>query len=229
MYELAYPGYPGDASFYIARGRSGRVLYLGVGTGRIFGPLANLNQNAFGVESSEEMHRLFRRRYPNHADLIFNCDACDLSSVGDCFDTILAPYSFLQVVGRERLPDLLLSACNRLKAGGVFITDMFSPYTIPFRETGIETNICHSTADVRITIHITYDHLTQKMHELATLERDGEPSRVLDMRLDYFFPFEVTSALFAAGFATVEVMGGYGNSLFDPATNQVLVYEAVKH
>lgn len=228
LYELAYPGYPGDAAFYLSHTKSGRILYLGVGTGRIFVPMAEQNPHAYGIEFSREMCRLLRSRSPNVTKRVYQGDAVDAPLAPASFDVVVAPYSFLQVVGRDRMLPLLLRVQDWLKPGGRFITDIFSPYSIPFARPGLETNVCHLDGEVRIAIYIRYDHLSQRMQELAAFEQDGEPPRVLDMRLDYFFPCEVTSALLAAGFATVDVTGDYCGAPFDAAKNRVLVFEAVK-
>ncbi len=58
LYELAYPGYPGDREYYLSKTQAGDVLYLGVGTGRIFLPMAAQNPHALGVESSSDMCRV---------------------------------------------------------------------------------------------------------------------------------------------------------------------------
>ncbi|HEX3147903.1 MAG TPA: class I SAM-dependent methyltransferase [Gemmataceae bacterium] len=55
LYDLAYPGYGGDADYYLSKGRVGKVLYLGVGTGRIFTRIAQLNPEAIGLDTSGEM------------------------------------------------------------------------------------------------------------------------------------------------------------------------------
>lgn len=228
LYELAYPGYPGDRDYYLSQTERGRVLYLGVGAGRIFVPMAAQNPEAFGVEYSPEMCRLMKRRQPQVADRIVQCDAKDASVPPGSLDTVVAPYSFLQVVGRDRIPDLLNRVHAWLKPRGRFITDTFSPYAIPFRRPGLEANIRRVGADTRIAIYVLYDHVVQKMQELALIERDGDPARVLDMRLEYFFPRELVEAMESAGFDPVRVEGGFDGEPFDPVGSDVVLYEAVK-
>ena len=228
LYELAYPGYPGDRDYYLEETQAGRVLYLGVGTGRIFLPMVAQNPQAYGVEYSPEMCRLLERRQPKVADHLLQCDATEAPIQRRSLDTVVAPYSFLQVVGRKCIPELLNRIHTWLKPEGRFLTDTFSPYAIPFRRPGLEASIRQIGAQTRIAIYILYDHVLQQMQELALIERDGDESRVLDMRLEYFFPREVVEDIQRAGFDPVHVRGGFDGRPFNPVENDVVVYEAVK-
>lgn len=228
LYELAYPGYPGDRDYYLSQTQAGRVLYLGVGTGRIFLPMAAQNPQASGVEYSPEMCRVLQSRQPQIADRLYECDAAETPVAAGSLDTVVAPYSFLQVAGRERMPELLARVHEWLKPGGRFLTDTFSPYAIPFRRPGLETSVRQIGAQTRVAIYVLYDHLAQRMRELALIEQQDEPARVLDMPLEYYFPREVVDALGRAGFDPIDVQGGFDGQPFDPVASDVVVYQAVK-
>ncbi len=60
------------------------------------------------------------------------------------------------------------------------------------------------------------------------IEQAEESPRVLDMRLDYFFPRELLDRFTSAGFDSVELHGNFGSEPFDPARHDVVVYEATK-
>lgn len=230
QYELAYPGYKGDADFYAEKGKDGRVLYLGVGTGRIFNKMAETNRNIVGIDNSPEMLELLRRRNPKiKEDQVLLADATDAPLSANSFDTIVAPYSFLQVVDQERLPHLLKNIKKWLKPGGRFYTDTFSPYLIPFRKKGLETTIQTVNEDTRtaIYIYIMYDHIAQKMKEMALINQAGE-ERVLEMDLSYYFPHELTAFMQEAGLEMPKIQGGYKGEQFEPSENEVIVYEAQK-
>jgi SAM-dependent methyltransferase len=228
LYELAYPGYAGDAEFYRQKGREGRVVYLGVGTGRMFAPLAAENPAAIGIERSPQMRTLFQQRHSALAPgRVLLADAATAELPDESVDTVLAPYSFLQVVDPSSLPRLLENIHRWLKPGGRLYADTFSPYLIPFRQAGIEFNIRQVSEQVRISIYALYDHLAQSMRELALIDTGGQ-QQVLEMNLGYYFPRELTAALEAAGFAAVQVHGGYQGEPVDTLESEVLVYEATK-
>jgi SAM-dependent methyltransferase len=228
LYELAYPGYEGDRDFYLEQGRAGRVLYLGAGAGRIFGSIAEQNPAALGLDNSPEMLDLLRRRHPGVArGQMLLADAVQAPLPEAEFDTVIAPYSFLQVVTAADLPGVLQNVHRWLRPGGRFLTDTFSPYLIPFRQKGLEASIRAIGAQTRVAIYILYDHAHQDMTEWAFIDRDGD-EQVLEMRLHYYFPQELTAAFERAGFAATHLSGGFRDEPFDPSENEVLLFVAVK-
>lgn len=226
LYELAYPGYQGDLDYYLDRGRVGHVLYLGVGTGRIFSRLARENPQALGIDNSPQMLALLRRRHPHiAAEQVWQADAVTAELPEVQFDAVLAPYSFLQVVEEERLPRLLENVRRWLRPGGRFFTDTFSPYIIPFGKKGLEASVRRIGTDTRIAIYVLYDHLRQSMTEMALVSERGE-EKLLEMHLAYYFPHELQAAFQKAGFDGIRIVGGYHGEPFDPSENEVIVYEA---
>lgn len=228
QYEIAYPGYEGDKQYYLEKGREGRVLYLGVGTGRIFGEMARQNPGALGMDSSPEMIELLQRRHPHiKNNQVLLADAISAPLAENQFDTVVAPYSFLQVIEEKQLPQLLQNVQRWLKPEGRFNTDMFSSYIIPFRRKGLEASVRSINADTRIAIYVLYDHANQNMTEMAMIDGQGD-EKILEMRLHYYFPHEVLTAMQKAGFESVSMAGGYNGEPFDPSENEVLVFDAQK-
>lgn len=226
LYELAYPGYQGDLEYYLDKGREGKVLYVGLGTGRIFAPLARQNPEALGIESSPQMLDLFHRRHPDIAPgRLIQADAATADLPEDHFDAVLAPYSFLQVIAEEKLRKLLANVRRWLNPVGRFSTDTFSPYLVPFCKRGLEASIRCIGPDTRVAIYVLYDHLRQSMTEMALICSGGQ-ERLLRMHLHYYFPHELRAACQAAGFDEVRIFGGYCGEPFDPCENEVIVYEA---
>lgn len=228
-YDLVYPGYAGDLQYYMDRTRRGATLCLGIGTGRDFSNIAEANPDAVGIDCSPQMIELLRRKHPHIGDeQIKLADAADERSFDtEQFDTIIGPYSFLQVVGRERMQQVLNNVHRWLKPGGMLYTDTFNPYLIPFHKPGLETSIREIGTETRIAIYVIYDHLKQHMQELAVVSRNGD-EKLISMDLSYYLPPEIVSAIKRAGFASVEVHGGYQHEPFDTVQNEVLVYEARK-
>lgn len=226
-YELAYPGYPGDTVYYTEQARDGRVLYLGVGTGRIFRKMLERNPDVVGLDSSPEMLSLLRRRLPGlRPDQVLLGDAACVALPTDQFDTIVAPYSFLQALGEEALPLVLRNVRHWLKPGGRFHTDVFSPYIIPFRRPGLEAS-ARRIRDTRIAIYIRHDHLRQSMEEMALIE-SPRGRHLLIMPLRYYFPKQLADAFRAAGLPEPTIAGGYHGEPFDPCTSEILVLETSK-
>lgn len=229
LYDLAYPGYQGDQDYYLEKGKEGRVLYLGVGTGRIFAPLADKNPNAVGLDISPQMLSLLRQKNPSiRKDQVLEADALHADLGEDHFDSVIAPYSFLQCFDKEGIAKLLSNVRRMLKPGGKFHTDTFSPFLIPFRKKGLETSVRSVTKETRIAIYVAYNHIMQTMKELAVISKSNEPDRVLEMDMYYYFPHEVTDALREAGFEDAHVIGDYKDELFDATEHEIVAYEAKK-
>jgi len=206
LYDLAYPGYEGDKDYYLEKGKEGKVLYLGIGTGRIFAPLAEANPDAVGLDISPEMIDLLLRKNPLIAKKqVMQADALTADMGENQFDTIVAPYSFLQCFDDDDTARLLENIRKWLKPGGKFHTDTFSPYLIPFTKKGLESSVRSIEDRVKIAIYVLYDHFNQKMKELALIERDGEPDRVLEMNLHYYFPHELHAMMQKAGLEAPQI------------------------
>lgn len=226
LYDLAYPGYAGDSDYYLDKGRCGRVLYLGVGTGRIFAPLATLNPQAMGIDNAAPMLARLRQQHPHlQAAQLVQGDVVSASFPPATFDTVVAPYSFLQVIRPTELPHVLANVRRWLVPGGAIHADTFSPYLIPFRMKGLESGIRQIGADTCVSIYVLYDHLRRRMTELAHIET-AAGEHVLEMPLAYYFPHEIITFLSEAGFDDVTVHGGYDGEPFDPTENEVIVYQA---
>lgn len=226
LYDAAYPGYPGDKDFYVEYGRQGSVLYLGSGSGRIFGPIAESNPNAVGVDISSEMVTLMKQKFPGAAkNTVLLGDASTLEYPNDTYDVVMAPYSFLQVIPEESLERMLQSIRSTLKPGGRFVTDTFSSHIIPFRRPGIETMKFSPRENIQIQLFITYNHIQQTMREIAVVD-DGATRRATEMHLQYYFPRELARMLKEAGLTPTSINGDYSSEPFDPARHDIVVYEA---
>lgn len=219
LYELAYPGYTGDLEYYPAEASTGPVLYLGVGAGRIFLPIAQRNPEALGIDSSPEMVSLLLSRSPwLRGGQVRVADVLTTELGLECFQTVVAPYSFLQVLDEPDVPAILAKVYASLRPGGRLLTDIFSPYLIPFRRPGLEAS-GRTVGDASVAIYILYDHRRQDMTELALIGRAGQEC-VLEMKLHYYFPRELERLIRGAGFPEVSVWGGYQREPFDPSSNE---------
>lgn len=109
------------------------VLDLGVGGGRTTPYLSKIASRYVGVDCSEEMIRVCRRKFPQLDFLL--ADASDLSEIQDAsFDAIVFAFNGLDCIvpGEKRLQ--CLRECRRvLRTGGVLIFSSHNPRSIFFR------------------------------------------------------------------------------------------------
>jgi SAM-dependent methyltransferase len=122
-----------DIGFYVSEAVAARgpVVELGVGTGRIAVPTAQAGARVIGVDSSERMLSICRKR----AEQARVSDRLDLR-VGDLrrppvterVPLVTSPFrSFLHLESDEARREALAAAHDLLRPGGRFVFDVFTP------------------------------------------------------------------------------------------------------
>jgi ubiquinone/menaquinone biosynthesis C-methylase UbiE len=120
-----------DIAFWrrIAQERRPPALELGCGTGRIAIPLLKSGHGIVGVDRSEPMLALARRRAQRagvlHRALFVRADIRELPLRTRRFDFVIAPYGMLQSLTRDRdLASTLESVARVLRKGGLLGIDL---------------------------------------------------------------------------------------------------------
>jgi ubiquinone/menaquinone biosynthesis C-methylase UbiE len=106
------------------------ILDLGVGGGRTAYPLSQIASNYVGIDYSEEMIRVCKRKFPH---LQFEVtDAADLSRFADAsFDSVVFSYNGLDNLVPDEKRQQCLRECYRvLRKGGVFIFSSHNPRSL---------------------------------------------------------------------------------------------------
>jgi SAM-dependent methyltransferase len=108
-------------------GAGGRVLELGVGTGRLAVPMAEAGLQVVGIDSSEAMlARLRERDASGRVDVVLGDITGDLPA--GPFDAVLAAYNTIfNLIGDGAQPRLFEHVADRLTPGGVFVVEAFVP------------------------------------------------------------------------------------------------------
>jgi SAM-dependent methyltransferase len=135
FYGGSRPQIAGDVAFYerLARGGGGAVLEVGCGTGRITVPLAQAGLEVTGVDLSEAMLAIARRKFAAlptsvqaHVNLI-NQDMTALN-LGRCFNLVFLPFRSFQHVLTIDLQRKALKAIRRhLEPTGRLALHLFDP------------------------------------------------------------------------------------------------------
>ncbi|MQC17312.1 MAG: class I SAM-dependent methyltransferase [Chloroflexi bacterium] len=129
FYDLDFEDFYDDAAFYqrLVEIHGARVLELGVGTGRIAGPLAGGGAKVTGVDLSEGMLAIARHR-PDTAGVTFVEGDIRSVRLRGRFDLVIAPLGTLQ---HMETPDdavaALATMAHHLAEGGVAVIDVESP------------------------------------------------------------------------------------------------------
>jgi SAM-dependent methyltransferase len=132
-------------------GAGGRVLELGVGTGRLAVPMAHAGLSVTGIDSSEAMLAKLSERDPGRLVDAVQGDITSDVPVGP-FDVVLVAYNTIfNLLGEHDQPRLFQHVAERLASGGAFVVEAFVP----------ASEVVHGSASLsEVTVRsMTVDHV----------------------------------------------------------------------
>lgn len=117
----------GAVDFLTAVCPRGRVLELGVGTGRVALPLSAKNVEVHGVDVSDSMLAQLKRKDTENSVTTYLADMVDLSALPE-FDLVYCIFNSLFAVTSEAGQQKVFeSVSSRLVAGGLFVVEASPP------------------------------------------------------------------------------------------------------
>jgi SAM-dependent methyltransferase len=203
--------------------RGGRVLELGVGTGRLALPLAATGLEVHGVDSSAAM--VERLRAKPGGDLV-HCVLGDM--VHDAppgpFAVVLVTYNtFFNLPTASRQHEAMTNIAQRLEPGGHLIIEAFVPDDPP--PSGTQVSLRSMSTD-RVVLSVSIDdpaHQRAEGHLIELTEHHGVRLRPWSIR--WARPDELDAMAAAAGLHVVERWGDVTGAPFgDDSTRHVSVY-----
>jgi SAM-dependent methyltransferase len=227
-YDLS-PENPDDIPFYQQRIRSSeaRILELGCGTGRVLVPLAEKCSRILGVDVSEAMlalcrRKLAERRLASSRAEVRQGDITDIR-LGQEFDLILAPFRVFQTLETDReVSGYFTTVRDYLSSGGTAILTAFRPSLDADRmrsEWVTEHERFRWEVPVeggRVTLHdrrpridreklVVYPELVYHRYD----EDELVDIAVLEIAMRCYYPEEVLRLIADHGFLIVNKWGGY--------------------
>lgn len=223
-----------DVEFYLdLTGKTGEsVLELGCGTGRILIPLARAGYSITGIDSSEKMLDVCRRKLEDESSdtrekiTLIQGDMRDFD-LERCFDLIIIPFRGFQHL--EIVDDQLRclgSVRRHMSAESIFILDLFNPsmeYILDETrksEFGDEPpfTLPDGRAVTRKFRNPSVDLADQIIEcEIIYYSRypDGRTEKNVDsFKMRYLFRYEAEHLLERAGFRVLEVLGDFDGNPF---------------
>ncbi len=222
----------GDIAFYVeaAKRAAGPVLEIGCGTGRVLVPTAEAGVEIVGLDSSQEMLDVCRRRLlelpealRSRARLVRG-DMRDFE-LSETFPLITVPFRpFQHLLTVDDQMRCLEQLRRHLAGGGELILDVFNPslHYLAADNIGeeIEEEPEFTTPDGARVVR-TYRTVSRDLfNQIIELELiyyvthpDGREERLVDVfPLRYLFRFELEHLLVRAGFRLERVYGGFDES-----------------
>jgi SAM-dependent methyltransferase len=222
-------GQPGDVEFYrsILPSRETTILELGCGTGRVLVPLVEDCSYIHGIDLSEAMLALCRKKL--HA-LGISKKRCivqqgDITNLNleRMFDLITAPFRVFQCLETDEEVDGFFQTVRaHLSAGGTCILNVFQPFldkeAMATQWASDEDNLSWEAPieGGRLTCHdrrkwvdaekqLVYADLIYRRYRGEKLEDEA----VLNLVMRYYYPDEFVEMIENRGFKILDRWGGY--------------------
>jgi SAM-dependent methyltransferase len=207
VYDEWYPGSDDVAAVVgfvaeLAGSRPGRLLELGVGTGRLAIPLAVHGMDVYGVDTSSAMLDRLRARDPDGRVTVAVGDMVDDQPAGP-FDVVLVAYNTLfNLESAERQASCFVAAAERLASEGALVVEAFVPEDPP-RE-GSSLVVRSMTASEVVLSVSSHDPVGQRAQGHFIHLADGEAVRLRPWAIRYAPPAELDAMANDAGLSLRE-------------------------
>lgn len=208
-----------DNDFFIGEVKKtrGKVLEIGVGTGRFFMEEIRSGADVYGIDISNSMISVLKSKLePDQHYRISNQNILDFS-FDFKFDLIIAPFRvFMHVLEKENQIIALNNVFRHLNPGGRFIFDVFIP-DLKLLLKGFDHQVdfegeYEPGKKVRRIVSSNPDVIHQIIHVHFELEwEDGQSVRkeVWDLPMRFFFRYELEHLIERSTFTKYKIYGDY--------------------
>jgi SAM-dependent methyltransferase len=245
-YDGSSPGLAGDVEFYVEQAlfSPGLALEVGCGTGRILLPIAEAGSQVVGLDPSDHMLRIARRKIDAAGPEVqartelLQGDVRTFET-GRLFSSVLIPYrAFLHLLTVEDQMAALLNIRRQLAEDGRLVFNVFDPLFEAFvaRSSALGEvvsrlpDFTHPETGRRVVLYssVRYDREKQLLHENRTFEELDDAGRVVDRQhamlvLRYVFRYEMEHLLARCGFRVEALYGDFNRGPFVPGGEQIWV------
>lgn len=218
VYDRWYPS-DDDTAAAVARlselaGAGGRILELGVGTGRLAVPLADAGHDVAGIDASAEM--LARLRSKSDRVAVVEGDAGTPSDwPPGPFDVVAAAFNLVfNLTDTAAQSACFAGAAGALVPDGRFVVEAFVPAAVEQRERRLEVR--EVTAGRVVLIATDADPSTGVVTGQHVELTDGAPVRLRPWRIRVAGPDELDAMAAAAGLELSERHADWSGTPFDP-------------
>jgi len=210
----------------------GKILEVGVGTGRLFSDALNSGADIYGLDVSEEMLKVLYKKIPENQHFRISRQSITDFTYEHKFDLIVAPFRvIMHLIDKEDQMEALDNVYRHLNPNGRFIFDAFIPdlrqlinginKQMDFEgeyEPGMRIRrFVTTTPDlshqiININFHLEWD------------EKEGEKEDDWFLPLRYFFRYELEHLVERSEFGSYKIYGDYkGNELSKESKDYIVI------
>jgi len=239
FYDLIYhqlrDGIDNDFFLNEVRKSKGKILEVGVGTGRFFTEALYDGKDIYGIDISKSMLKVLLNKIEPHQHYrISNQNFLDFSYDFQ-FDLIVAPFRvIMHILEKENQIIALNNVFRHLKSGGKFIFDTFIPdLNLLIKGQDNQTDFegeFEKDKFVKRTISTKPDLINQVINITFKLEwNDGNSLRteVWDLPLRFFFRYELEHLIERSNFMKYRIFGDYYRNELNETSKEFIV-ECIK-
>jgi SAM-dependent methyltransferase len=218
---------PADGVAFLADlAGTGRVLELGIGTGRIALPLAGRGVKVDGIDASQRMVDQMRAK-PGGNDIGVTIADFSSFSLDDRYSLVYVVFNtFFALLDQDDQVRCFQCVAAHLEPGGCFVLECFVPDLSRFERGQSTMTTQLDLDDVRIDASL-HDAASQVVRSQHILIRDGR-LEMFPVALRYVWPSELDLMARLAGFEREARYGGwYGEPFTSASTSHVSVYRRI--
>jgi len=227
IYDEMHAIDPNDAVALVAElADGGRVLELGVGTGRVAIPLVARGLEVHGVDVSDAMIERLRAKSGADGVRIVKGDFAEAIAGSDFSVAFVAFNTFFAIASLEKQKACFQNVSKQLRRGGTFALECFVPDASRFT-SGQALRTGGMTAD-RVVLEATrYDRNAQILDaQLIVISTSG--TRLIPLQLRYCYPTELDLMAELAGMRLRARYASWARAPFTQTSmNHVSIYEKV--
>ncbi|MGH8898620.1 MAG: class I SAM-dependent DNA methyltransferase [Egibacteraceae bacterium] len=191
----------------------GRVLELGIGTGRLALPLAARGLDVHGIDASEAMVAQLRAKPGGDAVPVVIGDFADACADGPFDLVVLAFNTLFNLPTQGAQCRCFANAARHLTEGGAFVIEAFVPDMRRF--DGDQAVRALDVEDLHVVLQVSrHDPVTQQILGARVVIDDGAGVRVLPLKIRYAWPSEIDLMARLAGLDLAERWGGWSGEPF---------------
>ena len=225
FYDTEFSDRTHDTSFYIdqAIALGGPILELGCGTGRITQPIADRKIEIHGIDISQPMLALARKRKGSENILYFHSDMVDFNLETSYTLVFAATNAIQHVLNKNDILKCLRAIRKSLRDDGTVIVDIFNPNVSKLARTWeqrylFKNFISPSYGEIDVFARSEYSNTDAILH--FQLEYIVVKSQALiktkDIKMHCLFNDEMKALCKQAGLEIIKCYGDYSKSDFSP-------------